>query len=204
MAAATDETASKDEAVKNETTETADAKKDDTETVPSNKRLSWTEKAKSGIANIQSKFTRKNDEKEKESNPGRLSMEGLLKQARISFDKWVELHRPFNYPMPNGIVFLTSVKGAMGWGAEVGSGIVFYRLPPIKKNKNENKNENENENQNKDEKTNEKIETIENSEWSGPCAIGSGGISFGFQIGVSKIDHIIMLPARHHVRTFAC
>jgi len=41
-----------------------------------------------------------------------------------------------------------------------------------------------------------------NGNWSGPCAIGMGGVSWGFAAGISKVDHIIILPTIHHVRTF--
>jgi len=41
-----------------------------------------------------------------------------------------------------------------------------------------------------------------NGNWSAPCSVGTGGLSWGFSAGVSKVDHIIILPTVHHVRTF--
>ena len=137
--------------------------------------------------NDDSKEVQSEENGNEDESGSRLSMEGLLKQARISFEKWVDIEKPHNYPMPNGIVFLTTIKGSFGWGAEAGTGIVLYRLD----NNNDNNNNNNNDNN-------------VNVRWSGPCAIGSGGLSFGLQFGVSKVDDIIMLPKKHHVRTFTC
>ena len=149
-------------------------------------------------SNAFSKFASKLKPKDSNSNKDtRLSMAGLLKQARSSFEKWVKTQKPKNYPMPHGIVFLTSVKGSFGWGGEVGTGIVLYRLDNNDKN-NKNKDDEKEGSTNSDEKSKDNVK------WSGPCAIGSGGVSFGLQIGFSKIDHIIMLPQKSHAKTFAC
>lgn len=40
------------------------------------------------------------------------------------------------------------------------------------------------------------------NQWSAPISIGTAGASFGFQAGLSKVDHIIILPSRNHVKTF--
>lgn len=71
-----------------------------------------------------------------------------------------------------GIVFLTEVKVGALAGGKMGTGIIITRI--------ENKED----------------------EWSAPIAIGTGGLSFGFQAGVSKVDHIIILPSPNHVKTF--
>ena len=167
----------------------------------------FAEKAKLGFSSLQERF--KGDHGDLKVS--RLSMTGLLKQARISFEKWVEHHHPENYPMPNGIVFLSSIKGSFGWGGEVGTGIVIYRLPPTnQESKSDEKENKDDEKQNEattddgDNNNNDNQNRNSNVRWSGPCAIGSGGVSFGLQIGISKVDHIIMLPRKHHVKTFAC
>ena len=42
----------------------------------------------------------------------------------------------------------------------------------------------------------------DNNQWSAPCAVGIGGISFGFQGGISKVDHIIILSNDEQVNIF--
>ncbi len=41
------------------------------------------------------------------------------------------------------------------------------------------------------------------SGWSGPSAIGTGGIGFGFQIGVEVAEYVIILNTREAVNAFA-
>jgi len=38
--------------------------------------------------------------------------------------------------------------------------------------------------------------------WSGPCAVGLGGLTLGFQIAASQIDHIIVLHEKEAVESF--
>lgn len=43
----------------------------------------------------------------------------------------------------------------------------------------------------------------ENGTWSGPYSIGSGGAGFGFQVGASKTDSVIVLNTDEAVRVFS-
>ena len=72
-----------------------------------------------------------------------------------------------------GVVFLTEVKGGLLFGGvKAGTGLLMTR-----------------------------VEGQEN-EWSAPIAIGTGGVSAGLLAGVSKVDHIIILPSPNHVKAF--
>mmetsp|Transcript_3983 Transcript_3983/g.3452 ORF Transcript_3983/g.3452 Transcript_3983/m.3452 type:complete len:311 (+) Transcript_3983:95-1027(+) len=110
----------------------------------------------------------------------RITMEGILKQARESFEHFtksemLQMEKKISDKLMRdawGIVFLTEVKVGALAGGKVGTGILITRI--------ENKED----------------------EWSAPIAIGTGGFSFGFQAGVSKVDHIIILPSPNHVKTF--
>jgi len=110
----------------------------------------------------------------------RVTMEGILQQARESFEFFlesgiVEIEREITKKLMRdayGIVFLTEVKGGAFVGGKIGTGIIITRI------------------QDKED------------EWSAPIAIGTGGISCGLQLGVSKVDHIIILPSPNHVKTF--
>jgi lipid-binding SYLF domain-containing protein len=107
-----------------------------------------------------------------------LTMERLLKQARESFEhyldpKLIPVEQRFSRDIlrgAQGIAFITQMKAGLSFGVSGGSGIIFCR----------NKN----------------------GDWSGPCAIGMGGVSWGFAAGISKVDLIVILPTIHHVRTF--
>jgi len=59
-----------------------------------------------------------------------------------------------------GIVFLSVIKGAIGIGGVLGSGILLARM---------------------------------NNQWSHPCAISLTGLQIGFDIGVERVDHILLL-----------
>jgi len=41
-----------------------------------------------------------------------------------------------------------------------------------------------------------------NEGWTGPCAIGTGGLSIGFQIGLQKTEHIFILRDKEVLKTF--
>ena len=110
----------------------------------------------------------------------RVTMEGILKQARESFEFFlesgiVEIEKEITKKLMRdayGIVFLTEAKVGLGFGGKIGTGIIITRI--------EDKED----------------------EWSAPIAIGTGGVSFGLQLGISKVDHIIILPSPNHVKTF--
>ena len=84
-------------------------------------------------------------------------------------------------PFACGIVLLSTVSGGFIHGAEGSTGIVMIRLD-------------------KGYETDEFDTPIQR--WSQPCAIAGGGASFGFQIGFSKIDQLIILTHPRHVKTF--
>jgi len=44
--------------------------------------------------------------------------------------------------------------------------------------------------------------TSDENEWSQPCAIGMGGASFGFQLGMQKTDHIFVVHDEKVLKTF--
>eukprot|EP01083_Nonionella_stella_P234260 824714_1 len=111
----------------------------------------------------------------------RITMEGILKQARESFEYFLESRSAFDVEKKisdklmrdaYGIVLLTEVKVGVLAGGKVGTGVIIARV------------------EDKD------------NEWSAPIAIGTGGLSMGFQAGVSKVDHIIILPSLNHVKSF--
>eukprot|EP01084_Bolivina_argentea_P131921 232800_1 len=110
----------------------------------------------------------------------RITMDGILKQARKSFEYFLEsgavdFEKKISEKLLRdayGIVLLTEVKAGVIAGGKVGTGIIIVRI--------EDKED----------------------EWSGPIAIGTGGFSFGLQGGASKVDHIILLPSPNHVKTF--
>jgi len=110
----------------------------------------------------------------------RITMEGILKQARESFEyfltsKTIPIEQRINDKLMRdayGIIFLTEVKVGALAGGKIGTGIIIARIED------------------------------QEDEWSAPIAIGTGGLSFGFQAGVSKVDHIIILPSPNHLKTF--
>eukprot|EP01083_Nonionella_stella_P110500 323362_1 len=40
------------------------------------------------------------------------------------------------------------------------------------------------------------------SQWSAPCAVGTGGLSVGFLAGAAKVDHIIILSSQDQINIF--
>jgi len=107
-------------------------------------------------------------------------MEGLLKQARISLEdyfspKFVKEEERFSRDLfrnAQGIGLISEGKGGLMFAGKAGTGIVLCRIE-------------------------DKL-----GEWSGPLAIGTGGLSWGLQGGIAKCDHIILLQTPHHVHTF--
>eukprot|EP00483_Globobulimina_turgida_P012461 UN12484 len=110
----------------------------------------------------------------------RITMEGILKQARESFEHFLDSGiAPFEKKISDklmrdayGIVLLTEVKVGVLAGGKIGTGIIIVRIAD------------------------------KEDEWSAPIAIGTRGFSFGLQAGASKVDHIIILPSPNHVKTF--
>jgi len=111
----------------------------------------------------------------------RMTMAGILKQARESFEHFlsqgnmVNVERRISDKLWRdawGIVFLSEVKAGFGIGGKAGTGIIITRIEK------------------------------QGNEWSAPMAVGTGGLSVGFQFGASKVDHIIILPSPNHVKAF--
>ena len=44
--------------------------------------------------------------------------------------------------------------------------------------------------------------TNNNDNWSAPIAVMTGGVSIGLQLGINKIDHIIIMTSKKHIKTF--
>eukprot|EP01083_Nonionella_stella_P010333 29443_1 len=108
----------------------------------------------------------------------RLTMEGQLKQARISLEHFlspseVEKQIPVELMRgAKGIVFLSSLKVSVGFGGSIGSGVVISKIDY-------------------------------GAGWSGPCSIGSLGGQAGFNIGAQKTDFIIILRDEKSVALFS-
>eukprot|EP01083_Nonionella_stella_P210147 761079_1 len=112
----------------------------------------------------------------------RLSMEGQLRQARISLERYVnpkilgnQINEDTRIPKwvlkrAKGLVFLSVIKAGFLFAGNIGTGCVIIRQP--------------------------------NGGWTGPSSIGVGGISFGFLAGASKIDYIMILPDDKAVKQF--
>jgi len=111
----------------------------------------------------------------------RMTMQGILKQARESFEHFlsqgnmVNVERRISDKLWRdawGIVFLSEIKAGFGIGGKAGTGIILTRI------------------------------ANDENQWSAPMAVGTGGLSVGFQFGASKVDHIIILPSPNHVKAF--
>ena len=112
----------------------------------------------------------------------RLSMEGQLKQARLSLEKYVNpkfLNKQINedtkipkwvLKRAKGLVFLTVIKAGFLFAGNIGTGCIIIRKP--------------------------------NGGWSGPSSIGVAGVSFGLLAGASKVDYIMILPDDKAVKQF--
>ena len=98
----------------------------------------------------------------------RMTMEGLLKQARLSLQDFLNPQIDIEQQIPvkllqkcAGIVLITQVKASFGIGGSYGTGIVMKKL--------------------------------DNDLWSVPCAVGTVSIQWGLNIGGQKADHVIIL-----------
>merc|ERR1719242_927526 len=112
----------------------------------------------------------------------RLTMEGQLRQARVSLERYVnpkilkkQINEDTTIPKwvlkrAKGLVFLTVIKAGFLFAGNVGTGCVIVRK--------------------------------KNGGWTGPSSVGVAGLSFGFLAGASKIDYIMILPDDHAVRQF--
>lgn len=112
----------------------------------------------------------------------RLSLEGQLKQARISLQRYINpkildkqikedtLLPKWVLKKAKGIVFLTVLKAGFLFAGNVGTGCVIVRKP--------------------------------NGGWTGPSSIMVAGVSFGFLAGASKVDYIMILPDDAAVKQF--
>merc|ERR1719242_2702367 len=112
----------------------------------------------------------------------RLTMEGQLRQARISLERYVnpkilskQINEDTTIPKwvlkrAKGLVFLTVIKAGFLFAGNVGTGCVIVRKP--------------------------------DGGWSGPSSIGVAGVSFGFLAGASKVDYIMILPDDRAVKQF--
>jgi len=106
-------------------------------------------------------------------------MQFLLQQALYSLENFTNPKLPVDQRIPNevlndakGIMFLSVVKGGLGIGGMVGTGIIMARNPNWR------------------------------TEWTSPCAIGLGGLQIGFNIGFEKTDHIIIIRDEDVVSKF--
>lgn len=147
--------------------------------------------------------TKKESKKALEATKSRLSLEGQLKQARISLQKYVNpkifkksvtedtVIPKWVLKRAKGIVFLTVIKAGFLFAANIGTGCVIVRK--------------------------------KDGTWTGPSSIGVAGllflycfsdnkrirfciktigISFGFLVGASKVDYIMILPNASAVQQF--
>eukprot|EP00486_Rosalina_sp_Unknown_P007311 CAMPEP_0201572212 /NCGR_PEP_ID=MMETSP0190_2-20130828/15354_1 /ASSEMBLY_ACC=CAM_ASM_000263 /TAXON_ID=37353 /ORGANISM="Rosalina sp." /LENGTH=443 /DNA_ID=CAMNT_0047997691 /DNA_START=28 /DNA_END=1359 /DNA_ORIENTATION=+ len=117
-----------------------------------------------------------------EKSKDRLSMEGQLKQARLSLEKYVNpkfLNKQINedttipkwvLKRAKGLVFLTVIKAGFLFAGNIGTGCIIIRKP--------------------------------NGGWTGPSSIGVAGVSFGLLAGASKVDYIMILPDDKAVKQF--
>ena len=121
----------------------------------------------------------------------RMTMEGLLTQARISLEHYLD---PKVIPAEErmsrdilrgakGIALITEAKGGFIVGVKGGSGVILVKKQGLKKKK-----------------------LFKNkkpaAQWSSPCAVGTGGISVGLLAGATKVDHIIVLSTQDQVDMF--
>lgn len=124
----------------------------------------------------------------------RLTMEGLLKQARKSLtqyfantsdSKLIKIEERISKRIlrkARGIAFITEVKGGFLFGAKGGSGIIITRTDDIS--------------------SSITVQKTKFRPWSPPCAVGFAGVSAGFIAGLTKIDHIVILPTQQHIDIF--
>eukprot|EP01083_Nonionella_stella_P274092 930234_1 len=117
-------------------------------------------------------------------------MEGLLTQARISLEHYLD---PKVIPAEErmsrdvlqkakGIAFITEAKGGFIVGVKGGSGVIMVKKSNFEVKK--------------------KFKKKKSIQWSSPCAVGTGGLSVGFLAGAAKVDHIIILSSQDQVDMF--
>jgi len=109
-----------------------------------------------------------------------LTMHRLLTHAYDSLENFVSPNLSLEKQIPikilndaYAIIFLTEFKAGFLVGASLGTGIILAR------------------------RLNE-----EGKGWTGPCGIGLGGMSVGFQAGMQKTDHIMVLRDEEVLKTF--
>ena len=133
--------------------------------------------------------TMKNSMKNKMTSfKNRFEMQGLLKQARISLENWLNKigeskdSKLKDLPFACGIAIVTTVSASLLEGGNLAMGVIFYRLD-------------------------EGYETDENENpiqrWSQPCAIGCLAYSYGLAYGIAKYDHIIIFKNPKLMEKFA-
>lgn len=118
----------------------------------------------------------------------RVSMEGILKQSRQSFEEYINpalIKVDEQIPKQilkdaKGIVILTIIKTGLIINGSVGTGIILIKQ----------------DNQSQDN------QSQEGQQWSGPSAIGMCGLSIGLQLGLEKVDVIIVLNTDDAVQQF--
>jgi len=113
----------------------------------------------------------------------RLALAGQLKQARISFERFLhpkifdqdikeeEVIPKWVLSKAKGIVFLTVIKAGFLFAGNVGTGVVITRRS-------------------------------DGNGWSGPASVAVAGVSVGFLAGASKTDYIMILPNDMAVKQF--
>lgn len=107
------------------------------------------------------------------------SMQSLLRQALSSWNHFTSPDLPVDQRIPfkivneaKGVMFLSVIKGGIGFGGMLGTGIFMARSPNWR------------------------------TEWTAPCAVGVGGLQIGFNIGVEKVDHIIFIRDENVINKF--
>ena len=118
----------------------------------------------------------------------RVSMEGILKQSRQSLEEYINpalIKVDEQIPKQilkdaKGIVILTIVKTGLIINGSVGTGIILIKQVS----------------QSQDN------QSQEGQQWSGPSAVGTCGLSIGLQLGLEKVDVIIVLNTDDAVQQF--
>jgi len=121
----------------------------------------------------------------------RMTMEGLLTQARISLEQYLDPkvipaeERMSRSILRNakGIALITEAKGGFIVGVKGGSGVIMVKKQAGKKKFGVGKKK-------------------DVASWSSPCAVGTGGLSVGFLAGATKVDHIIILSTQDQIDMF--
>ena len=118
----------------------------------------------------------------------RVSMEGILKQSRQSLEEYINpalIKVDEQIPKQilkdaKGIVILTIIKTGLIINGSMGTGIILIKQ----------------DNQSQDN------QLQEGQQWSGPSAVGMCGLSIGLQLGLEKVDVIIVLNTDDAVQQF--